>query len=93
MQVGIYRKHDRSDTSVFTAFINTRHAAVNNIEIVNKRSVCRCPKYLPERALIISEAIPEPSGQPGLSLLIFTCAVSMPAAAGLFVHRCGHLSC
>lgn len=93
VQGGIYRKHDRSDTGVFTMFINTRHAAGNNIEIVKRWRVFRCQKYLGEGSSIISEAIPEPLGQPGLSLLILMCAVSMPAAVCVFVHRCRPPSC
>lgn len=57
VQGGIYRKHDRSDTGVFTMFINTRHAAGNNIEIVKRWGVFRCQKYLGEGSSIISEAL------------------------------------
>lgn len=88
VQGGIYRKR-----SVFTMFINTRHAAGNDTEIVKRRRAFRCQKYLGEGSSINSEAIPEPLGQPGLSLLILTCAVSMPAAVYLFVHRSRHPSC
>lgn len=76
--------------SVFTAFIKARQDAENNAESVNKPSVCRCHKHVSEGRLIISGVTPELSGHPGLSLLVFTCTVSMPAAVGLFVHRCRH---
>lgn len=37
VQGGIYRKRDISDAGVFTMFINTRHAAGNDTEIVKRR--------------------------------------------------------